>query len=313
MEENIPYLFNYTKFCAITCGPLYERSKCPQSIISLWVDDTLIVSKTEAHLMQIKTRLNSRFKMTDLRKLSWFLGTWFDCKNNTIKMNLSRYIEKFRMADYKPCSTSGKIDITKTSNKVDLIERKPYREIIGSLIYIMVATRPDICYRVNRLSQDLAKPNSFHLMKAKHSLRYLKGTINHSLIFKKLQKPLKLEGFCDLDWGNLGDRKSLSGFCFRLAEYNPMISWKCKKQNSVIFSTCEAEFIAIPLASQEALYLKKIIYIFYFNMYFFWRWKISSYTHQTGVCGLFGERAYKVLAVYRLLANIYRLPDQQKT
>ena len=57
------------------------------SIILLWVDNILIASKTEVHLMQIKTRLNSRFKITDLGKLSWFLGIQFECKNNTIKMN----------------------------------------------------------------------------------------------------------------------------------------------------------------------------------------------------------------------------------
>ena len=78
--------------------------------------------------------------------------------------------------------------ISKTSDVVDLIESKPYREIIGSLIYIMVATRPDICYTINRLFQYLSKPNSFHLTRAKHVLRYLKGTINQSLIFNKSQK-----------------------------------------------------------------------------------------------------------------------------
>ena len=146
------------------------------SIILLWVDDILIASKTEAHLMQIKTRLNSRFKMTDLGKLSWFLGIQFKCENNTIKMNRSRYMEKilskFGMADSKTCSTSCEMDITKTSDKVSLIDSKPYHEIIGSLIYIMVATRPDIYYTVIRLSQNLAKPNSFHLMKVKHVLCY---------------------------------------------------------------------------------------------------------------------------------------------
>ena len=82
---------------------------------------------------------------------------------------------------------------------------------------------------------------------------------NQSLIFKKLQKPLKLEGFGDLDWGNLGDRKSMSEFRFKLAENNPMISWKSKKQNSVTLSTCKAEFITISLASQEALYLRALL------------------------------------------------------
>ena len=101
--------------------------------------------------------------------------------------------------------------------------------------------------------------NPFHLTKAKHILHYLKGTINQSLIFKKLQKPLKLEVFCDPDSANLNDSKSLSRFCFKLAENNPMISWKSKKQNSVILSTCKVEFIAISLASQEALYLRALL------------------------------------------------------
>ena len=72
------------------------------------------------------------------------------------------------MAFYKPHSTQCEMALTKTSDIVNLVETKPYREIIGSLKYVMVATRPDICSTVTRLSQDLTKPNSFHLMKAKH-------------------------------------------------------------------------------------------------------------------------------------------------
>ena len=120
----------------------YVQNVCNQiSIISLWVDDILIASKTEAHLMQIKTRPNSRFKMTDLGKLSWFLGIQFEYKN-TIKTNQSRYIKKilskFSMADCKPHSTPCEMDTPRTSDKVNLIESKPYHEIIGSLIYIYI-------------------------------------------------------------------------------------------------------------------------------------------------------------------------------
>ena len=64
---------------------------------------------------------------------------------------------------------------------------------------------------------------------------------------------MKLEGFCDLDWGNSDVRKSVSRFCFRLAQ------WIFKKQNSVALSTCKVEFIAISLASQEALYLRALL------------------------------------------------------
>ena len=86
-------------------------------------------------------------------------------------MNQSTYIEKilskFGMVDCKSHSTPCEMDITKTSDEVDLIESKPYQEIIGSLIYIMVATRPDISYTVTRLSQDLAKAKFFPFNKSK--------------------------------------------------------------------------------------------------------------------------------------------------
>ena len=70
---------------------------------------------------------------------------------------------------------------------------------------------------------------------------------------------MKLEEFCDVDGANLSDRKSMSGFCFWLAENDPMISSKSKKQNSVALSTCEAEFMAMSLDSQEALYLRALL------------------------------------------------------
>ena len=74
------------------------------------------------------------------------------------------------MADCKPHLILCEMGITKTSGKVDFIDNKPFREIFGNLIYIIVATSPDNCYKVTKLSQDLTKLNSFHLTKAKHVL-----------------------------------------------------------------------------------------------------------------------------------------------
>ena len=51
----------------------------------------------------------------------------------------------------------------------------------------------------------------------------------------------------------------MSGFCFRLVENNPMISWKSKKQNSVTLSTWKSEFIAISLAIQKTLHLRALL------------------------------------------------------
>ena len=68
---------------------MYVQNVKQVSIILLWVDDILIASKTEADFMTIKAKLNYKFKMTDLGKLSWFLRIQFECKNSTIKMNQS--------------------------------------------------------------------------------------------------------------------------------------------------------------------------------------------------------------------------------
>lgn len=79
-------------------------------------------------------------------------------------------------------------------NKIDedyaeLADVKLYREIVGSLIYIMTTTRPDLCYVVTKFSQHMARPTVTHLTRVKHVLRYLKCTVSRSLIFRKSLNP----------------------------------------------------------------------------------------------------------------------------
>ena len=96
------------------------------------------------------------------------------------------------MGDCKPSSTLCKMDMNKIINNKDkLIGNKLYPEIIGSLIYIMIAMRLDIWFTVTRLFQDLVKLPTTHLTRAKHILSYLKGTINQSLALKKITEAHK--------------------------------------------------------------------------------------------------------------------------
>ena len=88
-----------------------------------------------------------------------------------------------------------------------------YRQMIGSLMYQM-NTRPNICFAVNTLSQFLTDSRHFHLIAAKHILRYLRGTIDYGLMYEANQK-INLEGNVDSDWvGSAIDRKRTSGCCF---------------------------------------------------------------------------------------------------
>ena len=141
-----------------------------------------------------------------------------------------------------------------------LSDARKYREIVGSLIYIMIGTRPDLSYVVTKLSQHMSKPSEAHFNAAKRVLKYLKGTLDYSLKFCRNDEPLVLYGFSDSDWGNSEDRKSISGYCFKLQNSGPLISWKSKKQSVVALSSCEAEYIALTHTVQEAKFLKQLMY-----------------------------------------------------
>ena len=96
-------------------------------------------------------------------------------------------------------------------------------------------------------------------MMIKHVLRYVKGTLHQKLIYKKSKKGLNIIGYSDADWGSSIDRRSTTGYCFSLNADGPMISWKSKKQITVALSTCEAEYMALTAATQEAVFLSMLV------------------------------------------------------
>lgn len=238
-----------------------EKSKV---IIITWVDDMIIAASDDQVLCEMKDSLCKRFKMKDIGKLKWFLGMKFNCEGGHVEINQRNYIEKvltrFEMDDCKPKKTpcDPGVNGIKDGDSEELVDSKLYREIVGSLIYIMTGTRPDLCYSVTKLSQNMSKPTKADLNMARHTLKYIKGTADLSLKFRKSHSELKLVGFCDSDWGGSEDRRSISGYAFMLDENGPLISWKSKKQPTVALSTCEAEYIALAAAAQEGKFLRQL-------------------------------------------------------
>ena len=234
-----------------------------RTIIVVWVDDLVIATSGETELNELKSSMCQRFKMKDLGTLKWFLGIEFKCTNDEVEMSQKTYLEKvlvrFKMSDCTTKSTPCDVGSTgiKDGDSPELADSRLYREMVGSLIYVMTATRPDICYAVTKLSQKLNKPTQADLNMARHTLRYLKGTLDHGLRFKRVEGGLKLQGFCDSDWGSSEDRKSITGYCFQLC-HDSFVSWKSRKQQTVSLSTCEAEYIALATATQEAKFLRQL-------------------------------------------------------
>ena len=85
----------------------------------------------------------------------------------------------------------------------------------------------------------------------KHVLPYLKGTLDYELCYRKCDDDLTLIGYSDADWASsTDDRRSISGYCFRLNKTGPLISWKSRKQLIVTFPSCEAEYLTVAAAAQ---------------------------------------------------------------
>ena len=232
-------------------------------ILVVWVDDLIIASNNIDMLCQFKDNMKCKFSMKDLGKISHFLGMDFKQEGGIIKMNQSRYmakiLDRFNMTHCKPRTTPCEQRLESTESS-EAVEPRKYREIVGSLIYLMTCTRPDIRWVVSKLSQKLSCAKIEDLITAKHVLRYLKGTMGYELCFRKSDSELRLIAYSDADWASsLGDRHSTTGYCFSLVENGPLIAWKSKKQPTIALSTCEAEYVSLAATTQESMYLMQLL------------------------------------------------------
>jgi hypothetical protein len=144
-----------------------------------------------------------------------------------------------------------------TSEKEKEVQNSiPYASAVGSLMYAMVCTRPDIAYAVGVVSRFLSNPGKEHWAAIKWILRYLRGTSSLCLCFGN-GKPV-LDGYTDADMaGDLDWRKSTSGYLMTFGR--GAVSWQWQLQKCVALSTTEAEYIAATEACKELLWMKKFL------------------------------------------------------
>ena len=141
------------------------------------------------------------------------------------------------------------------SEKSDM-QRVPYASVVGSLMYAMVCTRPDIAHAVGTVSRFMSNPGREHWNAVKWILRYLHGTTCLRLCFGG-DKPT-LMGYTDSDMGgDIDSRRSTSGYVIKFA--GGAVAWQSRLQKCVALSTTEAEFIAITEACKELLWVKKLL------------------------------------------------------
>lgn len=239
----------------------YKREGNDFLVVAVFVDDFFILGNNAKMKDNFKNHLKKIFTVKDLGPLKDCLGMRVIQKEGCITLDQTKYIQKllhkFGMNDAIPVTTPLEpgLKLSLPDKEEENIE-VPYQELIGSLMYVSICTRPDIAHAVSYLSQFNVHYGEVHWRAAKRVLRYLKETVHLKLLYKPGQS--YPTGYADADYGNnIIDRRSFTGFIFFMS--GAPISWEARKQRTVALSTTEAEYMALGEACKEAIYLKSLI------------------------------------------------------
>ena len=278
----------YKRFDAFMIGNGYNRNQYDNCIYSkelsdgsriyllLYVDDMLIAARNKAEISMLKTQLGKEFEMKDLGAAKKILGMEIHRERHCGRLCVSqqsyimKVLQRFNMDQSKPVSTplaahfklSSK-ECPKTEKEVEQMSRIPYSSAVGSLMYAMVCTRPDLSHAVSVVSRFMSNPGKVHWEAVKWIMRYLRGSTDVCLVFKG-QKNRGVVGYVDSDYaGDLDKRRSLTGYIFTV--FGCTISWKATLQSTVALSTTEAEYMALTEAVKESIWVHGLLDSFGLN------------------------------------------------
>ena len=239
----------------------YCTTEGQKLIVALYVDDGLVETQSDVVLENFLTDLKSQFCVT-VSSASCFLGLQISrladgsvtvCQENYTK----RILQKFNMFECNKVATPIDKSHADRESSVELNERVPYREAVGTLIYLAVCTRPDIAFAVSVVSQALDRPTKADWERVKRLFKYLKGTAHLCIVYRADQQAGILLTYSDADYaGDLKTRRSTSGVVCKYM--GGAVSWLSQRQKSVALSTTEAEFMAASEAAKEIVWLSRL-------------------------------------------------------
>jgi hypothetical protein len=273
-------------FLPIEADPYVFLRQQDSSLILAYVDDIMFITRSSASMSNIKEQFFGKYKCRNLGPISQYLGIRIRRDRSTclIKLSLEPYIHKL-IQDFKrvdsfrrltPCHTSTIKLMLSTSEKIDSQLLRDYQTIIGKLLYPATQLRVDIAFHVGLLARALAKPAPQHYNATLNIVDYLKSTKDLVMTYKAPEGPalafeifskasfkaspttLGLHAYSDASFADAEDRKSTSGYLFKLA-YGT-VCHKSVKQKLVTTSTTEAEYVAMTYAAKEAAWLHRLLH-----------------------------------------------------
>ncbi|KAH9688531.1 Integrase catalytic domain-containing protein [Citrus sinensis] len=220
--------------------------KMTKSLYGLKQSPSIITSKSKYEIEKLKTQLNQEFKMKDLGEAKKILGMEI-CRDRTggkISLSQKQYWKEV---------------LQQFDAEREYILQVPYSNAVGSLMYAMVCTTPNISHAVSIVSRYMHNPSKRQWQAVKWILRYIQKTMDVSLLFERDDTLGQgVIGYVDSDYvGDLDKRRSTTGYVFTFA--GGPISWKSTLQSTVALSTTEAEYMAIVEAIKEAIWLQDLL------------------------------------------------------
>nr|GEZ29034.1 retrovirus-related Pol polyprotein from transposon TNT 1-94 [Tanacetum cinerariifolium] len=238
----------------------------------LYVDDMLIAAPNKDQIRELKDQLSNEFDMKYLGAAKRILDMEIRRNRKIGKLTvsqtdyISKVLKKFNMISCKPVPTPlaphfklSSHECPKSKEDKEDMSRVSYSSAVGSLMYAMVYTRPDLAHAISVVSRYMHNPGKMHWEAAKCIIRYLKGTSNIGLSFEKSRaSPNRVVGYVDSDYAvDLDARKSLFSHIF--SHCGSAISWYSSLQAITALSTTKAEYISSTEGVKEAIWLRGMV------------------------------------------------------
>jgi len=244
----------------------YKHIDGGYTITNTYMDDVFGASRSE-EIRRRKDEMGNEWEIKDVGENENFLGMWVqqDLERGMIRLSQWPYwehvINQFDLAHVVPRNVPLSVGLILENNmspQTDSEKRqmldKPYRPILGSIMWGQLATRPDLSFVVSLLSRFQANPGIQHWNALLHVIGYIKNTLNYGLTYSR-DADLTPLAHIDANYGGCCDTKrSTSGYVFTMA--GGPVTWSSKRQATVALSTVEAEYVAMSRCAQQMMWMQ---------------------------------------------------------
>ncbi|KAG7598335.1 Reverse transcriptase RNA-dependent DNA polymerase [Arabidopsis suecica] len=268
--DNYMTEIGFTRSNYDSCAYIKVLEEGSVMFLLLYVDDMLVAAKDKEAISQLKRELSIKFEMKDLGPAKKILGMQIirDRPNGALWLSQGDYLNKilvtYNMEEAKLVTTplGAHFKLSAATEEAlakdeEFMKSVPYSNAVGSIMYAMIGTRPDLAYPVGVISRYMSQPAKDHWLAVKWVMRYIKGTLDTKLCYKR-NADFKIVGYCDADHGADRDkRRSITGLVFTIG--GNTISWKSGLQRVVALSSTESEYMSLTEAVKEAVWLKGLL------------------------------------------------------